>query len=477
MWDHSFRLTSILLISLGLGASGFGSANARAAEDDPASPVVTVYSGPVSADEIYQRTQAVLQYFNVPAEPDSEPLLSSFQGLQTSEGIQSLLPYFDPTGELAGFSSLTSSSLNVFQDHLSLQIPDYSVSLLDASSPIQDSSAVQNLHAAQTQTNQDLPLKGLKIALDPGHMGGNQWDHITGKFVRDSQGRQLSEGILTLQTAMLLAPELESLGAQVMITRHSLKPVTPVDYASFDLHERGLDALRENDLASWFQNLIVANPAGQDLFDSFSQDPGFKGLFNENMRETYFDDLDLQARVDEIEAFQPDLTLIIHYNTSSLPPNPHGVDPAPAGTRDSIMAYVPGAFGASNFASRDDRVQLAKHLLDSSTWNASVAFARVLVDTLSSNLGLPFDKFSPGAVKTVEPGIFSRNLYLLKKYQGSVTAYVECLFYSDQGEFEAFYDAPHPMMIDGQNLPYSDRLAKVESSLKQAVLQFVQTGF
>ena len=427
-----------------------------------------------SPEDTFRRTQAVLAHFGVAEQADPQTQLDALSGLQSSSNMRALLKYFDPGNEFSKYTSFSSEEVRFYQDRQGHSVSDFSASLRDPAVKPATSELESRLIAAQSNPPAR-PLLGLRIALDPGHMGGSQWDGITGKWVRDTQsGRYLSEGVLNLQTALLLEASLTRLGARVMVTRHDLVPVTSQGYDDFDLQAGALRALRESTLLGWFQELLSVNPIGAALFDSFSRSPSFQEVFSDINRWTYYNDLDLQARVDAIEAFHPDITLIIHYDTSTSTADPHGLQPGPAGTADATKVYVPGAFDPTELASRDDRAQFAMHLLDQSAWDASVSFARAVATTLSVNLNIPFAKSSPGLTRVVEPGIFSRDLYLLKKYQGSATAYVECLFYNDPGEFDALYSATHPMTIAGQNMPYSDRLALVADSLKQAIVKFVQ---
>jgi N-acetylmuramoyl-L-alanine amidase len=430
----------------------------------------------LSPQEIFARTEAVLANFGVPAENDSQPLLVNFENLQTNDGLKSLLPYFDPKNGLSKFTQLTSSELNAYQDVSGFQTKDFTASLRADSDTAPPSTLIARLRAAQNNPD-DLPLQGLRIALDPGHMGTDNWDLLTGKWVRDAAtGRKVSEGVINLQTALLLEAQLTKLGAQVMVTRHELAPVTTQDYASFDVHAWGLRLFREHSLYTWFQGLLAQAPVGNALFNAFSASKDFQALLAEKNRATYFNDSDLQARVDVIAAFQPDITMMIHYDTSAPAADPHGTDPGPAGHRDGTKVYVPGAFDPSEMASREDRVELAEMMLDDAPWKASRSFAHEVVTTMSANLKLPLEHGSPGMTTTVEPGVFTRNLYLLKKYRNSAVAYVECLFYNDRGEFNTFANGNHPMMIGGENRPYSDRQQQVADSLRQAIVQFVKKG-
>lgn len=169
-----------------------------------------------------------------------------------------------------------------------------------------------------------------------------------------------------------------------------------------------------------------------------------------------------------MRAFKPDIAMSIHYDAAE-----HLVASGPAFGHDNTKAYVVGAYEPSELASRNDRVELASHLMGEASWRASVALARELVTSLSGNLNIPLDKSSPGNVRRVEPGVFARNLYVLRHHYVAASTLVECAYYEDPGEFAQFLKATHPMVIDGENHPYSDRVMQVANSLRQAIVQFV----
>lgn len=69
------------------------------------------------------------------------------------------------------------------------------------------------------------PLAGLKIALDPGHLGG-QWAKMEERWFQIGSGKPVAEGDMTLAVAKLMVPQLEKLGAEVFLTRSKAAPVT-----------------------------------------------------------------------------------------------------------------------------------------------------------------------------------------------------------------------------------------------------------
>src|SRR5882762_11788666 len=71
----------------------------------------------------------------------------------------------------------------------------------------------------------DKPLLGLRIALDPGHLGG-KWAKMEERWFQVGSTQPVQEGDLTLKVARLLATRLRELGAKVFFVRNSNEPVT-----------------------------------------------------------------------------------------------------------------------------------------------------------------------------------------------------------------------------------------------------------
>ena len=62
------------------------------------------------------------------------------------------------------------------------------------------------------------PLSGLRIVLDPGHLGGS-WAKMEERWFQVSDSKPVQEGDLTLSVARLLATRLRDLGAKVSFVR------------------------------------------------------------------------------------------------------------------------------------------------------------------------------------------------------------------------------------------------------------------
>lgn len=69
------------------------------------------------------------------------------------------------------------------------------------------------------------PLAGLRIAIDPGHIGG-KWAKMEERWFQIGKGKPVTEGDMTLRVAKLLEDRLKKLGAEVRLTRSGTSPLT-----------------------------------------------------------------------------------------------------------------------------------------------------------------------------------------------------------------------------------------------------------
>jgi N-acetylmuramoyl-L-alanine amidase len=419
--------------------------------------------------DAYARTQAVFNFFHLPLEESLDEALQPFQGSTTVSDFKRILNILDPQNFLFRFSRLENDSLDIFLDRDSLTHKDTTLEFTaNASTPI--SVVAHNLAMAKSNAPAQ-QLKGLRVAIDPGHMSTKEWDQLTGKYIKDNQKKTISEGMINLQTSLLLKAELEKLGAVVLVTREDHQPISKVPLAKLDLNDFGLQALRERSLESWFQELLSSAPAGPELFNAFKNHPRFQALFKESARANYFIlREDLRARVDSIDNFRPDISLVIHYDALAPAGSPNGVNTKPY---SKVKTYVHGSLATEEWATQDDRLQVLKHVLDPASWDASFNLSQSVVNSLSETLNLKHDVSGGGGSYAVAPGVFARNLFITRKMAGHAHTYIECLHYNDPSEFKALLQKDFSLMINGENTYYSKRLQQVVFGIRNGVVKFV----
>jgi N-acetylmuramoyl-L-alanine amidase len=106
-----------------------------------------------------------------------------------------------------------------------------------------DSACAPLPYHYQTQassTDPTRPLKGIKIALDPGHIGGD-WAQLEARYFKLGDDPPVLEAKLNLITCERLAERLEADGAQIIWAKHDYEPVTHL--RPDDLHSEAIAAL------------------------------------------------------------------------------------------------------------------------------------------------------------------------------------------------------------------------------------------
>lgn len=457
------------LISLFFLSSAFATEDSVVNDPFKSIPKAAPRINPISPVESFVRTQAVLNYFGVPAEASNADLADVFSNQQSAGELGRILRILDPRGQFARFTKIENDTLSVFLDRDGRTQEDAVIALAPSAAPAV-TDAIQNLVRAR-QNPADRPLLGLTIAIDPGHMSTREWDRYTGKFVRDRAGNYVSEGLIALQTALLLKQDFEALGAVVKLTRTDHEAVTDVPLRSLDIQAFGREALREQSLQAWFLALVSQNPVGPRLYNAFSNSLQFKALFKESARYNYFVlREDLAARVRAFEEIRPDISFSIHYDSQDPPRDPNGVN---SRSYSRVKTYVHGSLSPEEWATNTDRRAYLRHALDTASWDASFNLATKVVGSLSRTLKLGYDQGGGETSAQVAPGVFSRNLYLTKLAHGHAHTYIECLHYNDPTEFRAMLRRDHTLVINGETTYYSSRVRQVADAIRDGVVSFV----
>ena len=399
--------------------------------------------------EIYDRTEQVLQLFQVPAEKSTASILAGIEPTASAAFLQSWIRYVDASQSFPRFFTVTENSFTGFRDRDSKSIADFQMPL-----------------ARSTEIPARKSLRSLRIALDPGHIGSDYWDKATGKYVKDKDGTVVSEGVINLQVCLLLKEELERLGAIVMITHEGLSPVSEKSPKDLDLNWFGKMELRARSLDSWF--LAQLNSTSQsDLEKNFRSNSNFQSIFSESKRMNYFIlREDLSARAEKVQAFDPDLTLIIHSDAQ---------DPVPMDTLPEITrAYVPGALAETEYAGTRVKAEMAARLLQADKLQESLEISRAIVQSVSKKLNTRLPTHDMDTTIALEPGIFARNLVLNHAITKGATSYIECLMYGSRKEFDRLKQKDYQMMIDGKAVFYSQRLQDLAKAIRDAVANYYQ---
>jgi N-acetylmuramoyl-L-alanine amidase len=190
----------------------------------------------------------------------------------------------------------------------------------------------------------DKPLAGLRIALDPGHLGG-KWGPMEGRSFSFNGDSPVQEGDLALHTAQLLAPRLEALGAQVSFVRDRPGPVTV---------ERP-ETLRPQAEAQW---LAAASAKGGPIPPP--GDPAREAAITRLSETMFYGTSEITARAHRVnDVLKPDLVLCMHLDAVDWPDPKH---PALVNVPEHYHLMVNGSYLPSEIARPDEREEMLERI-------------------------------------------------------------------------------------------------------------------
>lgn len=229
------------------------------------------------------------------------------------------------------------------------------------------------------------PLAGLRIAIDPGHIGG-EWAKMEERWLSFGEGMPVIEGDMTLWVAKLLQPRLEALGAEVSLVRSDARPVTSARPEDF----------------------LKSTPDGSPQ----SADPSAMKV----AERLFYRTAEIHARAELVNAsLKPDLVLCLHFNAEPWgdPLQPTLVD------RTHLHLILNGAYTDDELALPEHRLAMVKKLL-SRTHEEEVLVGSQLAATFADFTKLPPYLYPADSKNSLpipgEPYLWSRNLLANRLY-------------------------------------------------------------
>lgn len=247
------------------------------------------------------------------------------------------------------------------------------------------------------------PLAGLRIAIDPGHLGG-EWARMEERWFQIGNGAPVTEGDMTLRVAELLAPQLRGLGAEVLLVRDAAGPTTVARPESLQAAARAELAL-----------LGIAEP--RETYDGM-HDPG-RGETVQFMSELlFYRTSEIRHRADVVNIVQrPDITLCLHFNAEAWgdPLNPSFVP------RNHLHVLINGCYSAGELRNDDVRFDMLAKLLNR-TFHEELAVSENVAEALARITGLPAYEYPMNNARPVGQSAFlwARNLLANRLYRTPV---------------------------------------------------------
>ena len=239
------------------------------------------------------------------------------------------------------------------------------------------------------------PLNGLRIALDPGHIGG-AWAKVEERWFQIGDTRPVTEGDMTLLVAKLLVPRLEALGAEVFLTRRKAAPVTPLRP----------ERLRKTAAASLADKEQPVTP---------------ESLQNES-ELLFYRVGEIRRRAEFVnERIRPDLVLCLHFNAEAW-----GDEKNPTLTdKNHLHFLITGGFSGRELTYDDQRFNMLQKLLGR-VYLEELAASEAVAAAMARATGLPPYEYTGTNAVRVGRGsyVWARNLLANRLFQCPVI-YVE----------------------------------------------------
>ena len=248
---------------------------------------------------------------------------------------------------------------------------------------------------------QEKPLLGLKIGLDPGHLGG-KWAKMEERWFQVGNSAPVQEGDLTLRVARLLAPRLRELGAKVSFVRNSNEPIT---------------AKRPDDFRELARKILIKNGVPQPRSDVLDpNDPEKEQTIQWQSEILFYRYSEIRRRAALVNfKLHPDLVLCLHFNAEGWgdPNNPTLTD------ANHLHLLVNGSYLAEELEFDDERFEMVRRLL-SRAYDEELPLADTIATTMARETGLPPYEY-PTTNTTTKVGtsgyVYARNLLATRLYR------------------------------------------------------------
>lgn len=280
------------------------------------------------------------------------------------------------------------------------------------------------------------PLSGLKVAIDPGHIGG-AWSRMEERFfyVDRQKDWPVQEGAMNLFVARLIRDELVELGADAQLVKDD-----------FELSS----SFRPDKLLEEAVGLPPSNPRFKHLPDLFVESSQRDALRKQVEKKVYRTE-EIIARAKRVnKEIKPDVTLCVHFNATG-----YG-DEKTLYEKNGLAFFVHGNYLPGEVRLEEQKHELFQKLLERShdeelalTKNIAAAF----VD--ATDLPPAYEFAQTETMRRMGTDyVYARNLAANRKFHGPVV-FLEPYFMNNRTVYARIQagDYEGEKEIDGEMLP------------------------
>ena len=330
-----------------------------------------------------------------------------YQGTITRQQFElKLHSLYDPFSAFTPYLDINDSRVVVYPSPQERRIPQFTLEFAPPAQPRAPMRWFRTPAEVRSESHPlDKPLNGLRVAIDPGHIGG-PWAQIEERSTRYKGSAPVQEGDLNLITARLLKQELIAMGASVFVVRDSTDPVTP--YRPADMMQEARD-------------LLVAHSSHSTSLHALPPDK-LNLLFGHRLLDLaeflFYRCSEIKERGNRIRNnFVPDITVTLYIDATP------GSGRGRLTTANSNIFFVHGSYTKSEMADPEMQQRCVYKMVEgSSDIEAEVAADIASVFTQRTGIG-PVKYGDSSTTRSVIPGnpyVVARNLAANREYDGPV---------------------------------------------------------
>jgi N-acetylmuramoyl-L-alanine amidase len=303
---------------------------------------------------------------------------------------------YSPDGAFWKFAKIDDEKVVIFSDPERIQPSLFTLHF----APNESASApLPYVYKIRSVSNDPVrPLKGLRIALDPGHIGGD-WSRLEGRYFKIGDDPSVEEAKLNMITCDLLAERLQSDGAEIIWAKHGYEPTT---------HQRP-DSLHREAIAA-----LALHP---DTTKRKSDETAIERMITNEAALLFYRVAEIRARAEIVNKQHPDLTICVHYNADDWgdPNNPSLIG------HSRLVIFINGSYEKSELIDDDIKYDLLRKLLDRDAMQEERGCDYVGQEMLDT-LKYPPETYTGYFARRVTdvPSVYARNLIANRLYHGPV---------------------------------------------------------
>jgi hypothetical protein len=365
--------------------------------------------------------------------------LDLYQGTITRQQFETELhQLYDPFAVFPAYFDIDDSRVVIYPSPTERRVPQFVLQFAPPNRPREAMRWFRTPEEFRAESHPaDKPLSGLRVAIDPGHIGGI-WGQMEERSTRYHGSAPVQEGDLNLITSRLLTARLESLGATVFPVRTTTDPVTP--YRPADMVPEARDLLLAH--AKHSTNLRALPPDKLNL------------LFGSRLRELseflFYRCSEIIERGNAIRNhFVPDITITLY------------IDATPGSGRGRLTSgnanifFVGGAYTRTEMADPEMQRRCVYKMVEGGA-GIEAEVAGDIADSFTQRTGLgPVKYGNSPTTRQVIPNNFyvvARNLAANREYDGPVVC-TEPYFMNNQVVYQRLLagDYDGQRMFNGKN--------------------------